>query len=103
MRPANLWGGELRSAVRLRNPDQRKKEKEVNNNCIKQFRGGRTVRSIIGGLLVAAAVLAVTGIASAQDKKSESASLNLIRTPTTPTAITPRVGNVLFLAGHAFG
>jgi hypothetical protein len=75
----------------------------MNNNCIKQFPGGRTVRNIIGGLLVAAAALAVTSIASAQDNKNEIASFNLIPDPTTPTAITPPVGNVLFLAGHGVG
>jgi hypothetical protein len=75
----------------------------VNNNCIKQSWGGRAVRSIVSGLLVAAATLAVTGIASAQDNKNEIASFNLIPNPTTPTAITPPAGNVLFLAGHAFG
>jgi hypothetical protein len=74
----------------------------VNNNCSKKFRGGKSARSIISGLLVAAAALAVTGVASAQDNKDQI-TFNLLPNPTTPTAITPPAGNVLFLAGHAFG
>jgi hypothetical protein len=79
------------------------KEKAVNNNCGKKFWGGGPARSIISGLLVAAAALAVTGIASAQDKTNEIASFNLLPNPTTPPAITPPAGNVLFLAGHRVG
>jgi hypothetical protein len=79
------------------------KGKAVNNNCGKKFWGGGPARSIISGLLVAAAALAVTGIASAQDKTNEIASFNLLPNPTTPPAITPPAGNVLFLAGHGVG
>jgi hypothetical protein len=43
------------------------KEKEVNNNCSKKFLGGITALSIVRGLLVAFAALAISGIASAQD------------------------------------
>jgi len=74
----------------------------VNNNCSKKFWGGKSARSITSGLLVAAAALAVTGVASAQDNKDQI-TFNLLPNPTTPTAITPPAGNVLFLAGHAFG
>jgi Protein of unknown function (DUF3455) len=74
----------------------------VNNNCSKKFWSGKSARSIISGLLVAAAALAVTGVASAQDNKDQI-TFNLLPNPNTPTAITPPAGNVLFLAGHAFG
>lgn len=74
----------------------------MNNNCSKKSWGGKSARSIISGLLVAAAALAVTGVASAQDNKDQI-TFNLLPNPTTPTAITPPAGNVLFLAGHAFG
>jgi hypothetical protein len=56
-------------------------------------------------MLVAFAALAISGIASAQDKqaKKEEFNFDLTTPPVTPTAITPPVGNRLFLAGHAFG
>jgi hypothetical protein len=77
----------------------------VNNNCSKKFWGGRAAHSITLGLLAAFAVLAASGIASAQDKvdSKDQITFNLLPDPTTPPAITPRAGNVLFLAGHAFG
>jgi len=52
----------------------------VNNNCSKKFLGGRSVQSIIRGLLAALAVLAVSGITSAQDKKDEI-TFNLLPNP----------------------
>jgi len=53
----------------MHNLSQESKEKEVNNHCSKKFWGGRAAHSIIRGLLVALAVLAVSGIASAQDSR----------------------------------
>jgi len=53
-------------------------------------------------MLVAFAALAISGSASAQDKKDEVA-FELLSNVATPAAITPPVGNHLFLAGHAFG
>jgi hypothetical protein len=53
-------------------------------------------------MLVAFAALAISGSASAQDKKDEFA-FELLSNVATPAAITPPVGNHLFLAGHAFG
>jgi hypothetical protein len=52
----------------------------VNNNSSKKFPGGKTVRSITRGLLVAFAVLAASGIASAQDKTDEI-TFNLLPNP----------------------
>jgi hypothetical protein len=52
----------------------------VNNNCGKKFWGGKTAHSIIRGLLAALAMLAVSGIASAQDKKDEI-TFNLLPNP----------------------
>jgi hypothetical protein len=52
----------------------------VNNNCSKKFLGGRFVQSITRGLLAALAVLAVSGITSAQDKKDEI-TFNLLPNP----------------------
>jgi hypothetical protein len=58
-------------------------EKEVNNNCSKQFLGGRAAHSIMRGLLAALAVLAVSGIALAQDKeeKKDEIRFNLLPNP----------------------
>jgi len=53
-------------------------------------------------MLVAFAALAISGSASAQDKKDEFA-FEPLSNVATPAAITPPVGNHLFLAGHAFG
>jgi len=79
----------------------------VNNNLSKQLLGCRIGQNITRGLLVALAALAVSSIASAQDNrdkdKKEEFTFNLFPNPTTPTAITPPAGNVLFLAGHAVG
>ena len=52
----------------------------MNNNCRKKFLGGRAAHSIIRGLLAALAVLAVSGIASAQDKQDEI-TFNLLPNP----------------------
>ncbi|MGB7846318.1 MAG: DUF3455 domain-containing protein [Candidatus Acidiferrum sp.] len=64
---------------------------------------GSATQNIVRALLLAFAVLVVSGVASAQDNNNEIASFNLIPNPTTPTAITPPAGNVLFLAGHGVG
>ena len=81
------------------------KEKEVNNNCSEKFLGLRAARNIVGGLLAALAVLAVSGIASAQGKqdKKDEITFNLVPNQTTPPAITPPAGNSTFLATHGVG
>jgi hypothetical protein len=77
----------------------------VKNTCSMKSWGGRAACSITRALLAACAVLAVSGIASAQDKQDnkDQITFNLLPDTTTPTAITPPVGNVLFLAGHGVG
>ena len=73
----------------------------MNNNCIKKLWGGMAARMILG-LLAAFALLAVSGV-YAQEKAhdgKEQVDFSLIPNPVTPTAITPPVGNHLFLAGH---
>jgi hypothetical protein len=55
------------------------------------------------GLLAAHAVLAVSGIALAQDNKDEAAFNVSKPSPITPVAITPPTGNSAFLLGHAVG
>jgi hypothetical protein len=73
----------------------------VNTNCGKRRWGGRVTQNIIRGSVAALAVLAVSGIASAEEKaqsKNEE-----ITSPTTPAAITPPAGNSAFLVGHAVG
>jgi hypothetical protein len=91
--------------VHLHNLSRKNKEKEVNNQGSKKFLGGRAAHSITRGLLAVAAVLAVSGMACAQDKqdKNEEITFNLLPNPTTPAAITPPTGNVLFSAGHGVG
>ena len=74
----------------------------MNDNRSRNFWFGRTAQTIVGGLLVALAAVAVSGTGSAQGNKSETTS-NVIQTPTTPTDITPPEGNSAFLVGHAFG
>ena len=77
----------------------------MNDNCSRKFWCGRAAENIARGMLVAFAALAISGIASAQDKqdKKEEFNFDLSTAPVTPPAITPPVGNRLFLAGHAFG
>jgi hypothetical protein len=77
----------------------------VKTNWSKKFRTGKTAQSITRRLLAGIAMLAVCGFASAQDKqdKKEGFNFDLSTAPITPPAITPPVGNRLFLAGHAFG
>jgi hypothetical protein len=52
----------------------------VNNKCSKKFWCGRAAHSSVFGMLAAFAVLAASGIASAQDKKDEI-SINLLPNP----------------------
>jgi hypothetical protein len=88
----------------LHHLDQRKKEKEVNNDCSKKFHGGVAARMILGSL-AAFALLAVSGVHAqekANDDDREQINFSLIP-PVTPTAITPPEGSHLFLVGHAFG
>jgi Protein of unknown function (DUF3455) len=87
----------------LHNLDQRKKEKEVNNNCIKQFQGGVAARMILGSL-AAFALLAVSGVHAQEKANDDREQINFsLIPPVTPTAITPPEGSHLFLVGHAFG
>ena len=77
----------------------------MKDNCRRKFWCGRTAENIARGMLVAFAALAISGIASAQDKqvKKDEFAFDLLSNVPTPTAITPPAGNHLFLAGHAFG
>ena len=77
----------------------------MKDNWSRKFWCGRAAENIARGMLVAFAALAISGIASAQDKqdKKEEFNFDLSTAPVTPPAITPPVGNRLFLAGHAFG
>jgi hypothetical protein len=77
----------------------------VNNNGSKKFLAGRAAQSIIRGVLVAIAALAVSGIASAQDKqdKKDEITFDLLPNLTTSSTITPEAGNVLFLTTHGVG
>ena len=52
----------------------------MNNNCSKKFWSGRAAHGIMRSMLAAFAVLAVSGIASAQDTKDEI-SFNLLPNP----------------------
>src|SRR5258708_28974451 len=77
----------------------------MKDNCSRKFWCGRAAENIARGMLVAFAALAISGIASAQDKqdKKEEFNFDFSTAPVTPPAITPPVGNRLFLPGHAFG
>lgn len=80
----------------------------MNNNCSKKFWSSRAAHSIGRGLLVAFAVLGVSGIASAQDRndnqfKKEEFTFSLFTNPAASSTITPPVGNTAFLAGHGVG
>src|SRR5258705_5646492 len=91
----------------MHNLDQRKKEKEVNNNCSKKFLGGVAARIIRGTMAVPLAMLAVSGIVYAQerdqDKREESNFSSSIPSPTTPEGITPPAGSSPFLLGRGVG
>ena len=84
--------------------NQRKKEKDVNNICNKQFLGGGSAH-IIRKAMAALALLVFSGVAYAQEKghdRKEEVNFGSIPSPTTPERITP-VGASAFLVGHAFG
>ena len=74
---ARNMGEGPRETVQMHNLSQERKEKELNNNCDEKFWGGRAANRMVRRLLVALAMLAVSGIASAQDKKDEI-SFNLL-------------------------
>jgi hypothetical protein len=63
--------------------DLRNKEKALNNNCGKKFRGGRTAHRILGGMLAAIAMMAASGVALSQDKQDQKdeISFNLLPNP----------------------
>ena len=52
----------------------------MNYNCSKKFWSGRAAHSIMRGMLAAFAVLAASGVVSAQDKKDEI-TFNLLPNP----------------------
>jgi hypothetical protein len=81
---------------------------DVKTNWSRKFQAGKAGQRITRGLLAGIAMLAVCGFASAQERqdkqdKKEEFNFNLLPLPITPKAITPPVGNRLFLAGHAVG
>ena len=78
----------------------------MNNNRSKRLGGGVATR-VMRASLATLAVLAVSGIAYAQEqghgKREESNFSSSIPSPTTPERITPPVGTSAFLLGHAVG
>jgi hypothetical protein len=64
------------------------KEKAVNNNCSKRFWSGRAAYSVMLSLMTAFAVLAASGIATAQEKKDEI-TFNLVPNPQSWTVFAP--------------
>jgi hypothetical protein len=93
--------------VQLHSLSQWKKEKELNNNFSKEFPVGAAARIIRGTMIVALAVVTVSGIVYAQesrrDNREESKFSSPIPTPTTPERITPPAGTFAFLLGHGVG
>jgi Protein of unknown function (DUF3455) len=75
----------------------------VNNSFGKRFQEGTVARRVIRGLLAALAVLAVSGVALAQDNKGEAAFNVSIPSPVTSVTITPPIGNSAFLLGQGVG
>ena len=75
----------------------------MNNNRSRNLWYARAAQNIARGFVVALAALAVSGIASAQDRNEEFTSFNLSSNLSTPTAITPPEGNSVFLSTHAAG
>jgi hypothetical protein len=74
----------------------------MKDNRSRTFGNGRAVQNIVRGVVVALAALALSGIASAQDR-NEGDNFNLFATPTTPPAITPAEGNSVFLSTYGVG
>ena len=78
----------------------------MKDNCSRKFCGGRAAYSIVRGTVAAFAMLAVSGIASGQDKspdKKDDTTFSAIQSPAAPVLITPPVGNSAFLAAHGVG
>ena len=82
----------------------------MTNNCSKKFWYGRTLHRIVRGGLLAAVVVAASGIACAEDNaqdntqdKRDDMTFSLSPNPAIPAALTPPAGNSVFLAGHAVG
>jgi len=93
----------------LHHLDQRKKEKEVNNNCSKKFRSGVAAR-IIRGSLAILAVLAISGAVHAQengqdnqDNQNNKEQTHFSSIPSPTTSIPPPAGTSAFLLGHGVG
>ncbi len=74
----------------------------MTNNRNRKFLYGKAVQDIVRGAVVAFAILAISGIASAQVSKEEG-NFNLLAILTTPAAITPPEGNSVFLSTHGVG
>ena len=72
----------------------------MNDNSTTGRRGSSATQSVVRGSVVALAMLAVCGITFAQEKADKK---DKVTSPATPAAITPPVGNSVFLAGHAVG
>ena len=95
----------LYRTVHSHHKDQKKKEKEVNNICSKQFLGGVSAH-IIRRAMAAVAVLVFSSVAYAQERgqdKKEGFNFSAIPSPTTPDRITPPAGDSAFLLGHGVG
>ncbi|HET7108053.1 MAG TPA: DUF3455 domain-containing protein [Candidatus Acidoferrum sp.] len=80
----------------------------MKTGCNKKFQAGNAALRVTRGLLAGFAMLAICGLASAQERrdkqaKKEEFNFNLMAPPVTPAAITAPMGNRLFLAGHAIG
>lgn len=75
----------------------------MNNNCSKKFQGGGVAHRVMRGALATLAVLAVSGVAFAQNNKDEDALNVSIPSPVTSVTITPPIGNSAFLLGHGVG
>lgn len=78
----------------------------MKDNCSKKFWSGRAAHSIAWGTVVAFATLAVSCIASGQDKpqdKKDDTTFSAVQSPAAPTLITPPAGNSAYLAGHGVG
>lgn len=75
----------------------------MNNTCSQRFQWGAVAQRVMRGVLAALAVLAVSGVALAQDNKGEAALNVFIPSPVTSVTITPPIGNSAFLLGHGVG
>ena len=101
-------GKEVLEWSRNCNISVKKEGTDVKTSWSKKCQARKAAQSITRGLVAGIALLAVCGIAPAQERqdkrdKKEELSFNLFSPPITPAAITPPAGNRLFLAGHAFG